>query len=295
MTDLLSRTNPGPPPPASPAGGPSRYRSVWLVPGILLTAAGLLVVVQLIRGLLGGGWSATTVSEQQTYSEPVSRIEIYTDNGNVELVADSGDDVVVERRTRASPGTPRYDEQVIGDTLRLDALCPNSNWFVIGSTCEVHYRVQVPTGVEVSVRTDAGDLIVRDLDGAVDLNSDAGDMYLSGLSGEVVAYTDAGNIEGTDFSSGSVDVTSDAGDLHLEFEQAPDEVSAQTDAGDIVVLLPEQDSPDGSPISYLVEAATDAGTVAIDVAQDGATRRTITAFSDAGDVRIGYRGGTPND
>ncbi len=293
MTDLLNHTPP--PPPAASAQGVSRYRSVWLVPGILLTMVGLLAMFQVVWGLLGGGWTAATVSERQTYSEQVSRIEIYTNSGDVEIVSTPGQDVLVERRSRVSSGAPRYDEGVSGDTLRLDARCPSIDWFLFGPICDIQYIVQVPAGVDVSAATDAGDMFVRDLDGDVELTSDAGDMDLSDLSGDLVAYTDAGNIQALGLTSAAVDVTSDAGDLDLDFQQPPDVVSAQTDAGDIEIALPDELDPDGDQVSYVVDVFTDAGDTVVDVAYDSQSSRTITALTDAGDVLIRYRGAAPGN
>ena len=143
----------------------------------------------------------------------------------------------MERRTSISSGTPRYDEGVTGDTLRLDARCPTGNWFVIGSICQVDYVVQVPAGFDVAARTDAGDLLARDVDGDVDLNSDAGDIELTGTSGDLLANTDAGNVAGRSCSRRSllVGVLADAqllphrrsraGDRHLKFYETRDNLS----------------------------------------------------------------------
>lgn len=40
---------------------------------------------------------------------------------------------------------------------------------------------------------------------------------------------------------------------------------------------------------------TDAGVAVVDVAEDSQSDPTITSLTDAGDVRIGYRGGESND
>ncbi len=86
-------------------------------------------------------------------------------------------------------------------------------------------------------RTDAGDLLVRDVDGDVDLNSDAGDIELTGTSGDLLANTDAGNVAGRSCSRRSllVGVLADAqllphrrsraGDRQLKFYETRDNLS----------------------------------------------------------------------
>ncbi len=163
-------------------------------------------VVLFIGALTAGAYQVVTLLAHEERTETVSypaagltTLDVATGNGAVRVTASDTDEVVV--RARISEGLRRTgeDQQVVGDTLRLRASCPNfgSDW------CAVDYTLEVP----------------RDL--------------------ALVLRTDDGPIEGVDLRSPTVDAEADNGRVSLSFATPPEAVTATTDNGSVEVVVPD--------------------------------------------------------
>jgi DUF4097 and DUF4098 domain-containing protein YvlB len=154
-------------------------------------------------------------------------------------------------------------------TLRISADC--------GAFCRTHVTGVAPANAELVVRTGAGDIVIRDFEGGVDLNTSAGDVTVSSISGPVVLRSDAGFIHGN-VSDGDVDAQTSAGGIDLEVRGDFSRISAVSDAGSVMLTV-----PDGV---YRVDAESSAGSTEVDVTDDPDAARLIVAHTDAGNVTI---------
>jgi len=97
---------------------------------------------------------------------------------------------------------------------------------------------------------------------------------LSLLSGD-------GDVTVTRSMSQDVQARSGSGNIMLDFATAPSSVRAQTGSGNVTILVP----PGGR---YAVKPSTESGNQAVDVSQDPAAPRTITASSADGNIDVLY-------
>src|SRR3954454_12264844 len=173
--------------------------------------AGVLLV------LFGAVYAVNTLfdhhkSEQFPITEPVRKLVVASDAGDVEVAASATKRVIVRQTTHWVTGSPTPERTVAGGVLRLADGCKRG-WPIF--RCDTSYRIEVP----------------RDL--AVDAHADAGDVRVRGVRGSVALASDAGDVDATGLTSTRVQASSDAGDVQLGFATAPTSIDAQTDAGNV--------------------------------------------------------------
>jgi hypothetical protein len=287
---------------------PTPYRTSRPIRRLLFGLGSALVVLMVLWGT-AQALDRFSIEEERVVRSyaGVTRIDLRHAHGNVDLVAAAGRRVRVEVDSRRGfLGGHDRELELRGDELRLRGSC---DFLTIG-TCEENYRVAVPRGVAVSVRTTAGETTARGLRGAgVELRSNAGAVRafdvrgpaveLSSHAGEVtvadVRATEltldsrAGGIDATRTVARSIDASTAAGAVDLELLEPPLSVSAESRAGGVTVRVPD--------VGYAVDARTSAGEEHVQVVQRPASSRTITADSRAGDVSVlplpGWRSAAP--
>jgi hypothetical protein len=225
----------------------------------------------------------------------VTAIDLRHAHGNVELVPARGRRVTVEIDSRRGflGGHDREDELRAGE-LRLRGSCD----FLSPGTCEEDYRIAVPAGVSVAVRTSAGATTARGLRGDLELRSSAGSVRAIDVRGRTVELSSqAGSISATgvrartlrlESKAGAVsierswatvvDASTAAGSVDVELLRPPLEVDAQSKAGSVTVVVPD--------VGYAVDAQTGAGEEDVRVRQLPNARRTILVGSQAGQVSV---------
>ncbi|MGI8810024.1 MAG: DUF4097 family beta strand repeat-containing protein [Acidimicrobiales bacterium] len=208
----------------------------------------------------------------------VRSVEVDVESGRVEVVPAPADGVIVDRTRRYLLGTPVADESVVDGVLRLQADCPR---IVVG--CKVDYRLEVPSGVAVRIRTDSGSVSVEGINGMVEVDTEAGNVRLTRTQGPVRVNTSAGNIDAVDLAAEYLDATTGAGRIRLSLAQAPGRVGLQTGAGNVDLALPEVAG------GYRVDAEAGAGNVDVGVPSDPGGSRTVIARSGAGNIAIRSR------
>ena len=92
--------------------------------------------------------------------------------------------------------------------------------------------------------------------------------------------SDNGSLRGEGLGGPSVEASSDNGSVDLTFAAPPEQVSARSDNGSIVVRVPEVGG------AYDVDVESDNGSTEIGVATDPSSPRVIDASSDNGSVRV---------
>jgi hypothetical protein len=255
---------------------PSRSHAGWLAIGGVLTAAVIVIGGAYVWALLG----RQTTTEQQTYRQPVDRIEIDMRSSDVTLVAGATDQVVVDRELTKSFSAPEVNETWNGKTLRITSGCP-AGFRLPG--CSVRYLVRVPPQIAVDAKVSSGTLSVGDVGGDLRLATTSGDVRVTNAQGNLWARATSGSVTATGVRSSATDVETTSGGADLRFAAAPQNIRAKVSSGDLGIAVP----PD---TAYNVQASTDSGDQHINVRQDRAAPGTISAETSSGDVTIGYGG-----
>ena len=284
---------------------------------LLLVIGGILVV-----GLVGAGLmvarSIDPEAENQstTYDEPIARLLMENPSGNITVVATEGDTVQVDRTVKWVGDKPNSNEEVLdGDLIITAEGCGNRMWI---TRCEIDYRIEVPSTVEIDIRThsgdvditgttaaidataSSGDITVTDARGRIGLTTYSGDVTVSGVdSPEVTADVSSGDVEvsgtvdvltltaasgeitGTDLVAPTVSLEVSSGAIDLGFAEAPRDVRATSSSGSIDIVVPD----DGT--TYLVDASVTSGSREVTVDIGGSGHR-ITGEVSSGDFTVRY-------
>jgi hypothetical protein len=196
-------------------------------------------------------------TEKFAVAEPVHKLVVAADAGDVKVVATDADRVTVRRTTHWVTKEPKPTKTVSGGVLRLAGDCDGWTTF----RCETSYRVEVPSGLAVDVKADAGDVDVRGVTGTVNLSSDSGDVSAHGLTGARLR------------------ATSQSGDVRLGLVTSPSSIEALSDSGDVDVELPRGE--------YALDTHTDSGDTSVHgIIRYDRADHAVKARSDSGDVTV---------
>jgi hypothetical protein len=211
---------------------------------------------------VGHDEDTTSLTENDVVSSAgLTRVEIDTENGSVDVVGGPDGEISVRTVLRESDkGDAGYSIDEIDDRLVVTGEC-DAGW---RDACDVSFVVTLPAGLDVDVSTDNGRIAIGGVGGAIEL------------------ATDNGAIEGDALDARTVEANTDNGRIRLNFDEPPNAVDVETDNGAIDIRLPDDEN------SYDVEATSDNGTVTIDVDDDPAAGRRISAESDNGSIDISY-------
>lgn len=273
------------------------YRTSRPVRRLLFGLGSLLTLLMVLWGS-AQALDALSIEEERSARSylGVTEIDLRHAHGNVDLVRAEGRRTIVAIDSRHGfLSAHERSDTLRGGELRLRGSCD----FLTLGTCEENYRIEVPRGVAVSVRTAAGETIARGLRGGdLELRSSAGPVTATDVrAGEVVLRSNAGPVKAervrarrieADSRAGGVFVersvarrvqaTSSAGKTQVELLRPPLSVDADSSAGGVTVRVPD--------VGYAVEARTSAGEEDVQVRQRPGSRRKIVAESSAGDVSV---------
>lgn len=253
--------------------GRAAGRTAWLALGGVFTALFLA-----FGGLNAWSWLAhQTATEEHTYLQPTTRIELKVDSGDVSLVPGVAGQVSVRRHLGWWMARPRPVESWDGTTLRIQGGCPTT----IAGDCSLDYQLRVPAGVTVVASTASGALQVHDLTGDLDLSASSGDVDVTGTRGRLSVRTSSGGVRASGLRSASVEVRASSGDVHLDFAQPPRMVRAQASSGDVDIVVPRG-------AAYGVQADADSGSTTVAVDQSFSSPYGIVAHASSGDIRVRY-------
>jgi hypothetical protein len=229
----------------------STPRLALLLTGVLLVVCGVAVGVS--EALTNQRTTNATIARH------IDRVVVLTDTGHVNLVGSEGARVVVGEKLRWIWRKPRVSTHVEGSTLTVSAECPGSSTL---NRCKADLDLAIPFDADVVVRGDSGDIAAERLAGHLDMTTDSGD------------------VAGHDLNPTVVKATTDAGNVDLEFATQPVSVHANSDSGDVDVVVPAGGE-------YRVDAKSDGGDVEVQgILRNDHAGRTIVATADAGDVTV---------
>lgn len=273
---------PGGPPPGEPPPGagtepgvPTTGRRWWRVLGGLFAAAFLVMCTLQVVSFIGR--SSETV-RRELPADGITQLEIRSDSGDISVSGSDRDDIAIVARIDHGLQRTRAVLDVDGGVLTAEADCP-----FLSNHCDVQYTIEVPDDLPVSVTAGNGDVSVRDLRGTVHASSDNGNVEAVALSGITRLDSDNGDVQGRSLRLSNVEATSDNGDVMIELLTAPAKVLAESQNGDVDVVLP------GTRDAYDLTMSTRNGERFGQIRTDPDSDRRLTIRSSNGDVTVGYR------
>ncbi len=275
---------------------PTDYRTSRPLRRLLFAIGGLLTLAMIAWGS-AQALDRLSIEEEHVFDSyaGVTSIDLRYAHGNVDLIPARGRrvEVSIDSRHGFLSGHEREDE-LRGGHLRLRGSC---NFLTFG-TCEEDYRVAVPRGVSVAVRTSGGESVARGLRGDLELRSNAGSVRAIDVRGGTIELrshagtVDAERVRADDLTLDSraggvnvvrsvarrVDANAAAGSVDIDLLRPPLNVDAESRAGSVTVFVPD--------VGYSVDAQTAAGEEDVRVRQLPNSRRKIRAESRAGNVSV---------
>ncbi len=263
---------------AQPPGQPDGLRVArgvgWRVAGAVLS------VVLVATGVLStASWLARhTEVGDSLYEQAVSRVEVDTGAGNVEVAPGPADQVRVHRHLTWGFTRPVLHESRSGGTLRLWYECSGASFFGVG--CDVDYRLVVPTGVALTIVTASGDVDVAGVRGAMDVDTASGGISVADAVGNLSLHTASGDVAVERSASARTTAHTASGNVTIDLTARPDAVEVGTASGDVSLTV-----PDGS--SYQVDTETASGGTAIGVPRANSASASLSVTTDSGNISIG--------
>jgi hypothetical protein len=222
--------------------------------------AASIVVLATVALAFGIGWLATTETEATTSSvaSPVARVELDLSSGSADIVGGSPSNVELRRVDRYAFGRSAHEQKSLsGGVLRVSSSCPR---VVIGS-CSSSYRVSVPDGVAVSVRTRRGS------------------VRLAGFRGNAQIQTASGRVAVEAFCGFTLSARTTSGGVAVTTACAAKSIDLSSHSGDIVALVP--------PGRYRVHTTSGSGHARVSGVTVARTAPfSVTLSSGSGDVAL---------
>jgi hypothetical protein len=248
-----------------------RVRAAWVIGGSVFTVATLgFGTLQAVAGLAHEERSYTT-----TISDPVRALDIRA-SGSVTVVGTDGATVTIDERVSDGLQHPDRSTDLNQGVLYLRGTCSGFP----ETFCGDDFIVRVPHAV--SVRVQAEGVRVSSVRGGVSVTSDGGDVQVRGATGELWLQSHGGDIEARALGVSSVNTKSYGGNTTLSFRSPPGRVTASSQGGNILFVLPR------NPVSYRVEASADGGSTGTAIRTDPTSSHVLRASSSGGEVSIRY-------
>jgi hypothetical protein len=248
----------------------------------------IAVVIGAAVALASVGYSALNLADLVVHSEEVqtlhfaavSRLDIHTP-GSVRVIAspDLSNTTVVERLGNGI-GRATSTSSVVDSVLTLRGGCPP----VVSPQCSVSYEVRLPASTALTI--DAENVNIFGTSARVQVNSSGGDIVVRGVSGPVELNSSAGSISGL-VENPDVTANASAGSVNLAVALAPHTVNARIEATSSAGSVSIQVVDDGAPYRVM-SPRTPSGRVSIGVMTDPHSSRIIKVDSSAGDVSVSY-------
>jgi hypothetical protein len=242
----------------------------------------LLLAVVVLIAVVAGGLAVLNVAvdrtavKQHAVAGTVRAIVVRSGSGEVALVPAAGR-VEVRETQHYVLTKPKFGQTVAGGVLTVSSDCATTFF-----QCHADLRVTVPSGAEVMVDADSGDVDATAVGArSARLHSDSGDVRarLAGHQQLARAQTDSGDVDVVADDARTVDAQSDSGDVTVDARATPHRLLARTDSGDVTITVPRG--------TYAVDAKTDSGDVKVDgLTIDDHAPNSIEAKTDSGDVTV---------
>jgi DUF4097 and DUF4098 domain-containing protein YvlB len=231
----------------------------------------------------------TTPTEHRFHtSGPLS---LYVENGSGVVAVEA---VETEESVVEITGRHADEVRVTHEEGHLSVVAPQRRTGFLSGDSALRMRLQVPTGVELRIKTGSADVTVDGTVGAAQVRSGSGDVRLDALSAPAEIETGSGDVvvaaalSELSVKSGSGDVRAARTESAVAVSTGSGDIELGTAAGPAVVKT-------GSGDFRVVEAAGDvslstgSGALLIETARRG----RISVKGASGDVQIGVPAGIP--
>jgi hypothetical protein len=270
--------------PTRPSDGLRVARTAAIVLALLVIAFATLAAIDVL--------GRRTRRASATYPAAAT-IEVRVGSGDVRLYGSDRGDVLVDRTEAYTWRAPRPAQALEGGVLRLDGRCPGP---VLFGGCDVDFRIELPAGTRVKVRTGSGDVIAsglragaelrtgsgdvraRDLAGGLVADTGSGDVVAERVAGPLVARSGSGDMLVDGLSATTVEVSTSSGNVTVAQTVSPERLRVDSGSGDVRVTVPDE--------VYRVDARSGTGDVNVAVRQDPDAERLLQVTTRSGDVRV---------
>jgi DUF4097 and DUF4098 domain-containing protein YvlB len=238
------------------------YEPVGLVRGTLRIVGSALAAVLLV--LLVSSVSLWVREPRTAVNEfevsEISQVAIRSTNSDLTIVEGTTDRIVVRATVIDGLASTNYELHRTGDEIEVVGRC--LRWLSLG-TCGARVTVAVPKDYPLLIATGSAD------------------VRAEGLTDRVVTIgTGSGDVEGVMLQVQEFSVDSDRGDVSAIFAKAPYALKVTTKDGDIRARIPK------GKIGYLVNVASETGTVDSNLVDQRDGRGIIRLLSDSGDINV---------
>jgi DUF4097 and DUF4098 domain-containing protein YvlB len=180
-----------------------------------------VAVVILLAATTGCSLGPTETREDSFIVAGSSRVVVNSVNGNIEINAGLGNEVLVQATLRDAPRV-KYELSQVGNTITVDVQT-SKRWWVFGSA-GVDVTITVPPQTDVDLDTSNGFIELHGLEGSGSLKSSNGKIVLDNMRGNFDGRTSNGRIEVNAVegsvilktSNGKIDVRSVQGEFDVE-------------------------------------------------------------------------------
>jgi DUF4097 and DUF4098 domain-containing protein YvlB len=195
------------------------FRRPRFIRGSLIATTAAVVI--LLLATTGCSTGPTETRENSFSVAGSSRILVNSVNGNIEVNAGLGNEVLVQATLRDAPRV-KYELSQVGNTVTVDVQT-SKRWWVFGSA-GVDVIITVPPKTDVELNTSNGFIELHGLEGSGSLKSSNGRIVLDNIRGNFDGRTSNGRIEVNAVegsvvlktSNGGIDVRGVQGEFDIE-------------------------------------------------------------------------------
>lgn len=218
-----------------------------------------------------------TVEKTIEADGPLTAADLHVSSGTVTVVGDAEvTGAVAEMSARFSGSEPSLTHDVDADgVFSVESICQPEL-----AICEITADVTVPEAISLKVLVDSGDVDVRAMTGALDLETGSGDVDLDSPSADTVLATGSGDITVKRATAPTLDASTGSGDITAGFTVAPTKVTIGTGSGDVELTVPSG--------SYALSTDTGSGDVHVDdgIVIDASSPNVLDLSTGSGDIRV---------
>lgn len=198
--------------------------------------------------LLDGDWEEHAVDPVTIPVDGQSDLTIKNQNGRINVTSYDGKDIVIEptlltsrKRQDDADQVKKFDYTVDKTAETISLAVDEGRTIGFGFTSRERLRlvkldVKVPASFSVDLKSDNGEINVRDLKGDVSVDTDNGKISVNDIGGDAILKSDNGLVKAIKMK-GSVEVRTHNGMIHVE--DANKNVSARTDTGKVFIKSPQ--------------------------------------------------------
>lgn len=224
-----------------------------------------------IIALIATACSDSEETRTTVISEPVSRLVVTTDAGDIALVGNDQGATTVEALLSGFDDASVLTAEVIAGVLTVSHTCAKEG-------CSADYTISFDKAMlDVDMTSVSGNIVITDLEGNVTAKTASGDVFLNTITGIIEAESTSGGLLATRVRGATATFTSDSGDIDATFDEPVSSVTMTTSSGNAKIQLP------GQPYRVISETT---GSIDINIETDEAARGTISINAGTGDITI---------